>query len=55
MNSSEVDCWQGKTPHGVIVNVPLPTGYGRVGGMLPVSIAAAARHSLKGKQAGELW
>ncbi len=63
--------WQGKTPHGLIVNVSLPdlpgpeeqpgptTPGGREkgweGALLPVRIEVAARHSLKGRQAGEPW
>jgi len=56
------EAWQGKTPHGVIVNVnldPRPAGNylarGWEGAMLPVRIEAAAKHSLKGVQAGEPW
>lgn len=52
-------CLQGKTPHGLIVNVPLPEksagGTDWMGAILPVRIEAAARHSLKGKQIGEPW
>ena len=56
------ESWQGKTPHGHIVNVtlaPRPEGNYRTGGwegaLIPVHIEAAARHSLKGKQAGGPW
>ena len=56
------ESWQGKTPHGYIVNVTLasrPEGNYRAGGwegaIVPVRIEAAARHSLKGKQAGAPW
>ena len=50
--------WQGKTPQGFIVNVPLaprPDGAGWEGAMVPAFIEAAARHSLKGRQAGAPW
>ncbi len=62
-----MESWQGRTAHGHIVNVLLPSpppagfgarpvpGRGWEGAMLPVRIKAAARHSLKGKQAGEPW
>jgi tRNA-2-methylthio-N6-dimethylallyladenosine synthase len=54
------ESWQGKTPQGYIVNVPLaPRGNGCPdgwkGAVLPVRIEAAARHSLKGRQAGAPW
>lgn len=56
------EAWQGKTPQGIIVNVNLaarPVGNyparGWEGAMLPVRIEAAARHSLKGVQAGAPW
>ena len=56
------EAWQGKTPQGFIVNVPLAPcsgGSQRPGGwegaMVPVRIEAAARHSLKGKQVGAPW
>jgi len=58
------ESWQGKTGHGLIVNVSLPPpgqASGReghctwAGAMAPVSIEAAARHSLKGKLAGTAW
>ena len=52
------EAWQGKTPQGFIVNVPLasrPGGAGWEGAMIPVFIEAAARHSLKGRQAGAPW
>ena len=56
------ESWQGKTPQGFIVNVPLapcPDGNRRSGGwegaMVSVVIEAAARHSLKGRQAGAPW
>jgi hypothetical protein len=49
--------WQGKTPHGLIVHVPLPPRGedGWKGVLLPVSIEAATKHSLQGKQAGAPW
>jgi tRNA-2-methylthio-N6-dimethylallyladenosine synthase len=49
--------WQGKTPHGLIVHVPLPPcgEDGWRGVLLPVSIEAATKHSLQGKQAGAPW
>ena len=50
--------WQGKTPQGFIVNVPLaprPGGAGWEGAMVPAFIESAARHSLKGRQAGAPW
>ena len=49
--------WQGKTPHGLIVHVPLPprSEGGWKGVLLPVSIEAATKHSLQGKQAGAPW
>jgi tRNA-2-methylthio-N6-dimethylallyladenosine synthase len=61
------EAWQGKTPHGVIVNVSLAPDcrksyssdkdmhQGWEGRILPVRIEAAARHSLKGRQAGASW
>lgn len=56
------ESWQGKTPEGFIVNVNLPSEpnimtltRGWEGAMLPVRIEAAARHSLKGTQAGAPW
>lgn len=55
------ESWQGKTPHGLIVNIHLPcAGSGvRYGGweglLLPVHIESAAKHSLKGTQAGAPW
>ena len=54
------ESWQGKTPQGLIVNVELPrrSDRGRLewpGAMVPVVIDAAARHSLKGRQAGAPW
>lgn len=56
------ESWQGKTPHGHIVNVALPVRApgaagqgGWEGALMPVRIHAAARHSLKGSQAGEPW
>jgi tRNA-2-methylthio-N6-dimethylallyladenosine synthase len=59
--SSPRECWQGKTAQGFIVNVELPPRQentdrgGWQGAMLPVRIEAAARHSLKGRQAGVPW
>ena len=58
--SEPLESWQGKTPQGFIVNVELPArsgpeGSGWLGAMLPVRIDAAARHSLKGRQAGAPW
>jgi len=58
--SVPLESWQGKTPQGFIVNVELPArpgpeGSGWLGAMLPVRIDAAARHSLKGSQAGAPW
>lgn len=57
-----LESWQGKTPQGFIVNVelePRPEGRFALGGwqgaLLPVRIEAAARHSLKGRQAGIPW
>ncbi len=55
-----LESWQGKTPQGFIVNVELPARSetetsGWLGAMLPVHIDAAARHSLKGRQAGDPW
>ncbi|MDR2077289.1 MAG: tRNA (N6-isopentenyl adenosine(37)-C2)-methylthiotransferase MiaB [Desulfovibrio sp.] len=49
--------WQGKTPHGLIVHVPLPPRGkdGWQGVLLPVSIERATKHSLQGKQAGAPW
>ena len=50
--------WQGKTPQGFIVNVPLaprPGGAGWEGAVVPAFIESAARHSLKGRQAGAPW
>lgn len=48
--------WQGRTPQGFIVNVALEAdGRNMLGAMLPVRIDSAARHSLKGSQAGEPW
>ena len=59
---SLLEAWQGKTRQGIIVNVNLaggPVGNYPAGGwegaMLPVRIEAAAKHSLKGVQAGEPW
>ena len=52
------EAWQGKTSQGFIVNVPLaprPDGAGWEGAMVPAFIEAAARHSLKGRQAGAPW
>lgn len=56
------EAWQGKTEHGVIVNVTLPSKEaarlahgGWLGAMLPVHIEAAARHSLKGRPTGDPW
>lgn len=54
------ESWQGKTSHGFIVNVELEARHsdsrdGWLGAMLPVTIEAAARHSLKGRQAGAPW
>ncbi|MDR1489048.1 MAG: tRNA (N6-isopentenyl adenosine(37)-C2)-methylthiotransferase MiaB [Desulfovibrio sp.] len=51
------EAWYGRTPHGFIVNVMLetklpPSREGWLGAMLPVRIEAAAKHSLKGTQAG---
>ena len=61
-NSLLYGSWQGKTPEGFIVNVNLPSEpdittltRGWEGAMLPVRIEAAARHSLKGSQAGAPW
>lgn len=56
-----VECWQGRTAQGFIVNVELPSApeqgarRGWQGAMLPVRIEAAARHSLKGRQTGVPW
>ncbi|MDL2315977.1 tRNA (N6-isopentenyl adenosine(37)-C2)-methylthiotransferase MiaB [Desulfovibrio sp. OttesenSCG-928-A18] len=57
-----LESWQGRTAEGFIVNVTLPSRQGRdfrsggwQGAMLPVRIEAAARHSLKGRQAGAPW
>ena len=54
-----LESWQGKTPQGFIVNVELPARPGEISGwlgaMLPVRIDGAARHSLKGRQAGAPW
>ncbi|MDR0338967.1 MAG: tRNA (N6-isopentenyl adenosine(37)-C2)-methylthiotransferase MiaB [Desulfovibrio sp.] len=59
--------WQGKTPQGFIVNVRLdgapdagrPARDGLcdawLGAMVPVRIEEAAKHSLKGRQAGAPW
>lgn len=57
---ARLEAWQGKTPQGLIVNVELPARPGPersgwLGAMLPVCIDAAARHSLKGRQAGAPW
>lgn len=57
---SRLFSWQGKTPHGFIVNVNLPftserSAGGWRGAMLPVHIDDVARHSLKGIQAGAPW
>jgi tRNA-2-methylthio-N6-dimethylallyladenosine synthase len=57
---TQEEAWRGKTPHGHIVNVSLGcNGSGRPNGwegaVLPVRIEAAARHSLKGRQAGAPW
>ena len=56
------EAWQGKTEHGVIVNVELPrrgalrfAQGGWLGAMLPVHIEAAAKHSLKGRPTGAPW
>ena len=56
------EAWQGKTPQGFTVNVglaPSPGGNHRSdgweGAIVPVRVEAAARHSLKGKQAGAPW
>ncbi|MDR3176421.1 MAG: tRNA (N6-isopentenyl adenosine(37)-C2)-methylthiotransferase MiaB [Desulfovibrio sp.] len=51
------ESWHGRTPHGFIVNVMLeaksrPSGEDWRGAVLPVRIEAAAKHSLKGAQAG---
>lgn len=57
-DASPLEYWQGKTPHGLTVNVALPPGgteKGWSGAMLPVYIEARARHSLKGRKAGEPW
>lgn len=58
----ERESWQGKTEHGIIVNVELPPKYevhflhgGWTGAMLPVHIEAAAKHSLKGRPTGTPW
>ena len=58
--SAPLESWQGKTPQGFIVNVELPARPGPersgwLGAMLPVRIDGAARHSLKGRQAGAPW
>ena len=60
--AARLESWQGKTPEGFIVNVelePRPEGRFAAGGwrgaLLPVRIEAAARHSLKGRQAGTPW
>ena len=62
MGERRIESWQGKTPEGFIVNVNLPSepdnnflARGWEGAMLPVRIEAAARHSLKGTQAGVPW
>ncbi|MDR1359674.1 MAG: tRNA (N6-isopentenyl adenosine(37)-C2)-methylthiotransferase MiaB [Deltaproteobacteria bacterium] len=49
--------WQGKTPHGLIVHVPLPPRGedGWRGVLVPVSVQAATKHSLQGIQAGAPW
>lgn len=59
---SERESWQGKTEHGIIVNVELPRKEalrfaqgGWLGAMLPVRIEAAAKHSLKGRPTGTPW
>jgi len=56
---ASLESWQGKTPQGLIVNVEIPAGCGKssgwLGAMLPVRIDGAARHSLKGRQAGAPW
>lgn len=56
------EAWQGKTEHGIIVNVELPRKEamrfaegGWLGAMLPVHIEAAAKHSLKGRPIGGPW
>jgi tRNA-2-methylthio-N6-dimethylallyladenosine synthase len=53
------ESWQGKTAQGFLVNVTIPPVRkdrdGWRGAMLPVRIEAAARHSLKGRQAGAPW
>ncbi len=57
-DAAPLEYWQGKTPHGLTVNVALPprgTEKGWSGAMLPVYIEAKARHSLKGRKAGEPW
>ena len=60
--SAEWESWQGKTPHGLIVNINLPPARGaspRSGGwegvLVRAVIGSAARHSLKGTQAGAPW
>jgi tRNA-2-methylthio-N6-dimethylallyladenosine synthase len=53
------ESWQGKTAQGFLVNVTIPPARkdrdGWRGAMLPVRIEAAARHSLKARQAGAPW
>lgn len=55
-----LDFWQGRTPQGFIVNVPLgapPPSLERgwQGALLPVRVESAAKHSLRGSRAGEAW
>ncbi len=47
--------WQGRDPHGVTVNVPLPKDGGKCGLLVPVRILSAKKHTLLGEQAGVAW
>ncbi len=47
-NAAE-EFWQGRDVHGVTVNVPLPSGVGKAGALVPVRITMAKKHTLMGQ------
>ncbi len=46
--------WQGRDPHGVTVNIALPTGLGKSGLLLDANIITAKKHTLVGEYLGNL-
>ncbi len=46
--------WQGRDPHGVTINIPLPHNQGYPGLIVPINITTAKRHTLTGEAIGNI-